>query len=113
MTLLGRPTVRLNARVTGRFPQLVARLWDAGGRRQRLIDRGVYRVAGSGAVAFRLNGNGWRFARGHTIELELLGRDGPTYRPSNARFSVTVRDLRVTLPTRDRVAGGVPPRLTG
>ncbi len=110
VTLLGRPTVRLTARLSGRFAQLDARLWDVSAGRQRLIDRAVARVPASGPVAFRLNGNAWRFARGHTIKLELLGRDGPTFRPSNGRFSVAVRDLRVTLPTLERAAH---PRLAG
>ena len=47
-----------------------------------------------------LNGNGWRFAAGHTAQVELLGRDAPAYRPSNGTFSVTVSRVRVELPTR-------------
>jgi predicted acyl esterase len=87
--------------VSSRYAQLVARLWDVTDGRQRLIDRGVMRLARSGSVAFRLNGNAWRFRRGHTIKLELVGRDGPTYRPPDGRFSVGVHGLWVDLPTRE------------
>ena len=82
----------------------MGRLWDVDPRRgsQRLIDRGVTRVRHSGSVTFGLDGNAWKFARGHTVKVELLGRDGPTYRPSNTRFTITVSKLRVVLPTRGR-----------
>jgi predicted acyl esterase len=94
------------ARVSGRGrdAMLVGRLWDvdpARGR-QRLVDRGVVRLRPGSAVAFDLNGNGYRFARGHQVKLELLGRDSPTYRAANRPFSVTVRDLTIALPTRER-----------
>jgi hypothetical protein len=53
-------------------------------------------------VSFQLNGNGWRFRAAHRIRVELLGRDAPTYRPSNGSFTVDVSRLRVTLPSRER-----------
>jgi hypothetical protein len=56
-------------------------------------------------VSFDLNGNGYRFAKGHRVKLELLGRDAPTYRAANRDFSVTLRNLTVTLPTRERQPG--------
>jgi predicted acyl esterase len=59
-------------------------------------------VARSGRLRFALNGNGWRFAPGHRIRLELVGRDSPAYRPSNTAFAVDVRELTVALPTRER-----------
>jgi hypothetical protein len=96
--------VRARVVVSGHGAQLVGRLWDVDPARgsQRLIDRGVTRVRSSGTLSFTLNGNGWRFAKGHVIKVELLGRDAPTYRPSSTAFSVSVRNLRVTLPTRER-----------
>jgi fermentation-respiration switch protein FrsA (DUF1100 family) len=103
-TLLGMTRVRARVSVSGHDALLVGRLWDvdpAHGR-QRLVDRGVVRLRSKRTLSFALNGNAYRFARGHRIELELVGRDGPTYRPANPAFSVTVRDLRVTLPTRER-----------
>jgi predicted acyl esterase len=62
----------------------------------------VVRLRPGGAVRFDLNGNGYRFARGHQVKVELLGRDSPAYRAANRAFSVTVRELRVALPTRER-----------
>jgi hypothetical protein len=103
-TLLGLTRVRARVAVTGHNAQLIARLWDVDNSRgsQRLVDRGVTRVRASGTLGFTLNGNGWRFAKGHFVKVELLGRDAPTYRPSSTPFSVSVRNLRVTLPTRER-----------
>jgi hypothetical protein len=82
-TLLGRTSISARVRVRGSGAQLDGRLWDvdpATGR-QRLVDRGVVRLRSARTVRFSLNGNGWRFARGHTVKVELLGRDAPTYRP--------------------------------
>jgi hypothetical protein len=102
VTLLGRTTITARVGVRGRFAQLVGRLWDVDGARQRLVDRAVVRLGRGSRLRFALNGNGWRFARGHRIRLELVGRDAPAFRPSNTPFSVTVRDLRVALPRRSR-----------
>ena len=51
---------------------------------------------------FQLHANGWRFAPGHTVKLELLGRDTPYGRASNGTFSVKVSSLEVRLPVRER-----------
>jgi predicted acyl esterase len=103
-TLLGMTHVRADVSVRGHDALLVGRLWDvdpAHGR-QRLVDRGVIRLRSKKVVRFDLNGNGYRFARGHRVKLELLGRDSPTYRAANGTFSVTLRNLTVALPTRER-----------
>ncbi len=103
-TLLGMTHIRADVTVTGSDAMLVGRLWDvdpANGR-QKLVDRGVVRLRSKKIVRFDLNGNGYRFARGHRVKLELLGRDSPTYRAANGDFSVTLRNLTVTLPTRER-----------
>ena len=110
LTLLGMTHVRADVAVTGHNALLVGRLWDvdpATGH-QRLVDRGVVRLRSSKIVSFDLNGNAYRFARGHQIKLELLGRDSPTYRAANGTFSVTVSKLRVALPTRERQAASAP-----
>jgi hypothetical protein len=106
-TLLGRTSISARVRVRGSAAQLDGRLWDVDPStgRQRLVDRGVVRLRPGGTVRFSLNGNGWRFARGHTVKVELLGRDAPTYRPSNGTFSATLSHVRVTLPTRERRPG--------
>jgi pimeloyl-ACP methyl ester carboxylesterase len=110
VTLLGMTHVRADVAVSGHNALLVARLWDvdpATGH-QRLVDRGVVRLRSSKIVSFDLNGNAYRFSRGHQIKLELLGRDSPTYRAANGTFSVTVSKLRVALPTRERRPASAP-----
>jgi predicted acyl esterase len=81
---------------------IAARLWDVHEGTQLLVSRGVYRLEDNqkGKIAFQLFGNGWRFARGHTAKLELLGRDATYLRASNFDFSVKLSNLRVSLPTR-------------
>jgi hypothetical protein len=70
--------------------------------RQTLVSRGVYRLRDNqrGRIRFQLFGNGWRFARGHTAKLELLGRDPNFLRTSNFRFSVRIEKTRIDLPGR-------------
>jgi pimeloyl-ACP methyl ester carboxylesterase len=100
-TLLGLPTVTATVNTIGPFGEIAARLWDVlPGGEQRLISRGVYRLgeSQSGTIAFQLHGNGYQFAAGDTIKLQLLGRDAPYYRASNGVFSVEVSNLTVSLP---------------
>ena len=109
-TLLGRPTVRLPIAVRGPSGQLDSRLWDvdpATGT-QLLVTRGVYRLEAQqrGEALFQLHGNGYRFAPGHRVKLELLGRDPDYLRPSNGAFSVTLGRIAVELPVRERPAPG-------
>ena len=103
MTLIGQPVIRGRAVVRGSYAGLIARLWDYDPktRTQRLITRGVYRLnGGASSFTFKLDGNGWRFARGHRIVFELLGRDAPTYLPSPGSFSAKLSNLRFSLPVR-------------
>jgi predicted acyl esterase len=103
-TMLGLPTVRARIRTKGAGGELVARLWDVAGGRQRLISRGVDRLADDerGTITFQLFGNGWLFKPGHVAKLELVGSDPNYLRPSNEKFSVKVSKLTIELPTRDR-----------
>jgi predicted acyl esterase len=100
-TLLGAPRVRAQLTVAGARPedaQIASRLWDvAPDGTQRLVARGSYRPVGD---HWLLHANGWRFARGHTVKLELLGNDAPYTRPSNGSFTITVAKLRLILPRR-------------
>jgi predicted acyl esterase len=101
-TMIGLPTVQANVTVTGPFGEIAARLWDVlPGGEQRLISRGVYRLAEgqSGPIAFQLHGNGYRFGAGDTVRLQLLGRDAPYYRASNGTFAVEASNVTVSLPT--------------
>jgi hypothetical protein len=86
----------------GRGGFIAARLWDVHAGRQVLVSRGVYRLRDNqrGRLLFQLFGNGWRFARGHTAKLELLGRDPNFLRTSNFKFSVRISRTRVDLPGR-------------
>jgi predicted acyl esterase len=94
--------VRARIRTSGRGGMLAARLWDVSGGTQTLVARGVYRLEDNqrGEVVFQLFGNGWRFAKGHTAKLELLGSDPTFLRASNFDFSVRVSELRAELPSR-------------
>jgi predicted acyl esterase len=104
-TMLGLPTIRATIDANGMFGQIDARLWDvAPDDTQRLISRGVYSLRSdqSGRITFQLHGNGYRFAPGHTVELQLLGRDSPYYQAGNFPVSVDVSDVKVTLPLLGR-----------
>jgi fermentation-respiration switch protein FrsA (DUF1100 family) len=108
-TMAGLPVVVASVDTSGDAGQLDVRLWDVdpATRTQLLVDRGVYRLRRyqRGQVLFELNGNAYRFAKGHTIKVEVLGRDAPTYRASKTAFSVKVSALTVSLPTRERLRG--------
>lgn len=103
-TLIGAPKLKARLAIEGAGPgvaQIAARLWDVApdGDSQRLVARGLYRPA-DGANRWQLHPGAWRFRRGHTAELELLGADPPYGRPSNGTFEIEVRDLRVRLAVR-------------
>lgn len=101
-TLLGLPTVTAQVKTTGAYGQIDARLWDVlPSGEQRLVSRGVYRLTEdqTGEVTFQLHGNGYEFAKGDTVKLELLGSDSPYYKADNVPFTVEVSDLTVQLPT--------------
>ncbi len=101
-TLLGLPTVTATIRTTGLYGELDSRLYDVlPGGTERLISRGTYRLLDnqSGTITFQLHGNGYYFAPGDTVKLELRGNDADYYRPSNdAAFTVAVSGVRVSLP---------------
>ncbi len=103
-TMVGLPTVTATIAATGQYGQIDARLWDISPNddTQRLITRGVYslKTNQSGKITFQLHGNGYRFEAGHTVQLELLGRDAPYYQAGNFPVSVDVSKLTVSLPTR-------------
>jgi fermentation-respiration switch protein FrsA (DUF1100 family) len=101
-TLLGLPIVEGVVRTRGRGGFLAARLWDVYRGHQTLVSRGVYRLRDDqrGRILFQLFGNGWRFAKGHTARLELLGNDPNFLRTSNFDFSARLSKLRVLLPGR-------------
>ncbi|MEA2421090.1 MAG: hypothetical protein QOF55_189 [Thermoleophilaceae bacterium] len=103
-TLIGRPVITGKVAAKGRAGQLDARVWDLDPKAgtQRLITRGVYRLADNqkGTFTFTLDGNGWKFAKRHRIVVELLGRDAPTYGATTTAFSATLTKMKVALPVR-------------
>jgi len=101
-TMLGLPIVEAQIRTNGRGGFIAARLWDVHRGKQILVSRGVYRLRDDqrGKLLFQLFGNGWRFARGHTAKLELLGNDPSFLRTSNFKFAVSISKLHVALPGR-------------
>jgi hypothetical protein len=104
VTLIGQPVITGRVVTTGRNGQLDARLWDLNPKtgKQQLVDRGAYRLTDDqkGGFRFTLDGNGWRFAKGHRIVVELLGRDAPTYGASPTAFHATLSRVQVALPVR-------------
>jgi hypothetical protein len=68
------------------------------------VTRGQYRLKDNqkGKITFQLHGNAYRFAKGHTLQLELLGQDPNYLRKSNGTFRISVSKLTVSVPTRER-----------
>ena len=98
---MGRAAMRLRRRSrSGRSRPLA--LLDPCRPLATVVAAGVVRLHTARRVSLPLNGNAWRFTRGHTVKLELVGRDAPAYRPSNGAFSDDVSRLRIGLPTRER-----------
>lgn len=103
-TLLGSPTIVADLATTGVDSELAARLLDVlPGGEERLVARGLLRPgAGGKAVVFQLHPQGYRFAGGDTVKLELLPSDAPYARPSNLQAPITVSNLRLRLPVLER-----------
>lgn len=105
-TLMGSPTIvaRLTAPLAN--DQVAARLLDVGpDGNETLVARGLYRPDVSASPlqqVWQLHPQGWRFAPGHTVKLELLGNDAPYGRPSNLQAPVTVSDLQLRLPVLEK-----------
>jgi len=104
-TLLGAPAISARLAVGGANPanaQIAARLWDVSrdGDTQTLVARGTYRPH-DGDNHWQLHPGAWRFRKGHTPRLELLGADGPYARPSNGHFQIDVKRLWLRLPVRN------------
>jgi hypothetical protein len=108
-TLMGPTTIATTVTARGgSYGQIDARLWDVFGGQQRLVDTGIYRLfpRQHGRITFQLFGNAYRFAKGHTIKLELLGRNAPSFLAESG-FKVKVAKVIADLPTREH-AGGTP-----
>jgi pimeloyl-ACP methyl ester carboxylesterase len=100
-TMLGIPTIRTTVTTKGDGGQIDALLWEVRRNgKQRIVDFGVYRLTDDqkGKVTFQLQGNGYRFAKGSTVKLELRGRTPGLYRPSNDKFSVKLGATAIEIP---------------
>src|SRR5439155_1009174 len=93
--------------------ELAVRLWDvdlASGM-QALVTRGVYRaVDGPGSALrarFEIAPNGYRWAAGHILKIEVTSNDAPYYQPSN--ISAVVAIASRTMPSAGRGQHGSPP----
>ncbi len=110
--ILGGVVIRAKLSITGDYPELIGRLWDVapGGATRQIVEMGAFRPAvnqapgtSTGATAtesisFELPPNDYEVAPGHTLELELVGSNAPFFRKSNGTFTITVSDLRATVP---------------
>jgi predicted acyl esterase len=110
-TLLGAATVIAKFTLLGDTSQVAARLLDVGPDGQEtLVARGLWRPATGGPTkqVFQLHPNGWTFAAGHVPKLELLPADanpgltGGYGRASNDQQPVTVKQLELRLPVREK-----------
>jgi predicted acyl esterase len=103
-TLLGSPTIVADLATTNIDSELAARLLDVlPGGQERLVARGLLRPGnGATGVVFQLHPQGYRFAGGDTVKLELLPSDAPYARPSNLQAPITVSNLRLRLPVLEQ-----------
>lgn len=99
-TLLGSPTVIADLASVSPDSQLAARLLDVlPDGKERLVARGLLRPGSGGRdVVFQLHPQGYRFAGGHQVKLELLPSDAPYSRPSNLQGTIAVSNLELRLP---------------
>ena len=101
VTMLGLPTVSLLADPTAEDMYVSARLWDVDENgAHTLVDRGVFRLqSGEPQPAlFKLFGNAYTFAKDHTIELELTANDTRSFLASNAKGTIEVSEITLSLP---------------
>ena len=110
---MGSPTVVADITSPGSNSQIAARLLDVdpGTNTQTLVARGLWRPAitrGPVRQVFQLHPNGYKFAAGHVVKLELLPKDsntaaGNSYgRASNGQQNVTVENLQLRLPVLEQ-----------
>jgi dienelactone hydrolase len=114
-TMIGRPRIAVDHTGSGGGLQLNARLYDlnpATGR-QTMVDRGPFRVTQpTGTSTWDLQGNGWRFAKGHRIRIEVAQDDSPYVKASTQPGALTLSRVRLELPVREgsRTVPGAPAR---
>jgi hypothetical protein len=107
LTIIGQPTVTLDAFVVGHRVQLNVRLIEEGGPTEYLITRGTYTIdAGLGAqigqqqIVIPTYGNYWTVAANHKIRLEISNVDSPYLTPSREPSTTTITRVKLDLPVR-------------
>jgi len=116
LVLMGGPVVDIHFGSTGRDTPLSVRVWDVApdASVQGLVSRGTYRVAGAPGrhleARFQLSLQGYRFAAGHRLKVEVSADDSPYYQASNLPSSVTVTGLSITLPEYGSATRSAAPR---
>ena len=102
-TMIGQTRVRVPHTGSGSGIQLNARLYDVfPDGKAVLVDRGVRRVESPDQMTvFDLHGNGWRFAKGHRIRIELAQDDDPYIKKSNQPSSLTLARVALRIPIRE------------
>ena len=107
---MGGPVVDVTFGTTATDVPLGVRVWDvtADGSVQGLVTRGIYRVDGApgpGRTArFQISDQGYRFAAGHRMKVEVTAIDAPYHQVSSLPATVTVDRLSLTLPVLGRAA---------
>jgi predicted acyl esterase len=105
--MMGIPHVAVTAEPSADNMYVAAHVWDvsADGLTQTLVDRGVYRLGGSGTTVFdmRLNGNAYTFETDHKMKLELTLNDSPTFRESTNTGQAIITSAELTLPQANPV----------
>jgi hypothetical protein len=120
-TMIGATAVSIDysaTDTTGNF-QLNSRLYDVFPDGDAvMVDRGVRRVTDpSGTVTYQLHGNGWRFAAGHRIRIEIAQDDDPFLKASSVSSAATITKVKLEIPIREnldafpRPGGGTPLRV--
>ncbi len=114
LVLVGTPVVTVDLAITGRDAPVAVRLWDVtpDGERQGLVTRGVFRVDGAvdgdTQVAVPLAPQGYRFAAGHRLKVEVTANDEPYLLANQQPVELDVRGVALDLPTAPDQPGGDP-----
>jgi predicted acyl esterase len=106
LVLMGSPVVDVTYMTSAPDTQLMVRIWDVAGDGsvQGLVTRGAYRSLDGPGVGlgarFQIAPNGYRFAAGHSLKLEVTANDAPYFQPSNVPAAVAIDHIDLDLPTR-------------
>jgi hypothetical protein len=107
LTIIGQPTVTLDAFITGHRVQLDVRLIEEAGTAEYLVTRGTYTVdAGTAAtigqrtVVIPTYGNYWRAAANDKLRLEISNVDSPYLTPSREASTTVISRVKLDVPVR-------------